>query len=194
MHFPIATTPGPVFLLLSLFSSEALSEIVGCDAVGCPVDQYRVAQCELGNATLKAVGIANVTTTVDSRPFTWTLGLQENQSGDDGTQATFDRNFYLGTPSSVQLNYSTGCALFFEGIAPNLTAPKDKMDSFSCSDVLNGDCLSELILQAQTAAKDSEASKDADFCNDLRDSLIDMAPSTCNGVKESWGAIVARRE
>ncbi|RDL36635.1 uncharacterized protein BP5553_05987 [Venustampulla echinocandica] len=155
-----------------------MSELLGCDAVGCPVDEYRIAQCKVGNATLKAVGIANVTTIADTRPFTWTLGLQERPSAGNGPQITFDRNFYLGTPPSLQLNGTTGCALFFEGIAANLTVPEDKVDSFTCSDVLNKDCVSDLITQAQLAVKAGEPAKDSDFCNEMRESLVDKPPST----------------
>lgn len=189
MRFSSPNTSVPVVLFPLLFGNFALAELFGCDAIGCPVDEYRTAQCKVGNATLKAVGITNVTTTVDTRPLTWTLGLQELQTAGNGIQTalTLDRNFYLGTPPSLQLNGTTGCALFFEGIAANLTAT-DK-ENFTCSDALNKDCVSDLITQSQASG---DALSDSDFCNKLRDSLVNKPPSTCNGVKSSWGTIVVQ--
>ncbi|KAF2274409.1 uncharacterized protein EI97DRAFT_460263 [Westerdykella ornata] len=167
------------------------AELLGCDAVGCPMAPYQDAQCKVGNATLQVIGIANVTTTVDTRPLTWTVGQQEAESGRNGAQITYDRNFYLGTPPSLQLKNTTGCALFFEGIAASLTPP-DRFGNFSCSDLLNKDCISDLITQAQTAVNPGEAANDSDFCNKLREALGNKRPSTCNGVQGSWETMVAR--
>lgn len=181
-------------LALLLFTSTTAAQLVGCDAVGCPVDDYRTAQCSVGNATLKALGIANVTTALDAQPLTWTLGLQEIKTPD--ANVTLDRNFYLGIPPSVQLNNTVGCALIFDGVAANLSATKGDDEKFTCSRALAESCITDLISQAQTnygdAGKDSKGG--ADFCNKLRDSLVDQPPKTCNGLQGSWGAISARRK
>ena len=191
MHSYTSTTSGAATLLFLSFGSSALAQLLGCDAVGCPLDDYRTPQCEVGNATLKAIGIANVTTLLDAQPLTWTLGLQEL----NGTQPTFDRNFYLGTPASLELNDTTGCALFFEGVSTNLTTSKGNLlDKFTCSDALAESCVSDLITQAESNSKDiSGTSDDSDFCNKLRDSLVNKPPSTCNGLQGSWGNIIAKR-
>lgn len=191
MRFSSASTSVPVALLPLLFGQAALAELFGCDTVGCPVDEYRTAQCKVGNATLKAVGITNITTTVDTRPLTWTLGLQELQTAGNRSQTTLtlDRNFYLGTPPSFKLEDTTGCALFFEGISANLTTTNK--ENFTCSDALNKDCVSDLITQTQSSG---DALSNSDFCNKLRDSLVNNPPSTCNGIKSSWGTIVAQRK
>lgn len=189
MRFSTASTSAPVFLLPFIFGNVVVAELLGCDAVGCPVGEFRTAQCKVGNATLRAVGITNFTTTIDTRPLTWTLGLQEfRQAGNDSQgNLALDRNFYLGTPPSFQLRGRTGCALFFEGIAPNLTTTNK--ENFTCSDALNKDCVSDLIVQAEAS---SQILSDSDFCNSLRGSLISKPPSTCKLVKGEWGTIVAR--
>ena len=182
-----------IFSILSL-SSGALAQLLGCDAVKCPLDDYRTPQCEVGNATLKAIGIANFTTSLDSQPLTWTLGLEEL----NGTQPTFDRNFYLGTPSSLKLNSTTGgCALFFEGVSANLTTSKgNQLGDFTCSDALAKTCISDLVAQAESNFEDiqGDTSDESEFCNKLRDSLVNKPPSTCNGLQGTWGNIVAKRK
>jgi hypothetical protein len=194
MQYSTAITSAPFLLLPLIFSNAAVAELLGCDAVNCPVDQYRTAQCTVGNATLKALGIANFTSAVDTRPLTWTLGLQESNIASNGSQAAMalDRNFYLGTPPSLQLNGTTGCALFFEGIAANITVPNvGNQGNFTCSDALNQDCVSDMITQAQAPR---EGINDSDFCKTLHDSLVNKPPSTCNSVRGSWGTIAVRCE
>ncbi|KAJ4993801.1 hypothetical protein SVAN01_00855 [Stagonosporopsis vannaccii] len=190
-----ASTSALALTALLLSSSTTSAQLLGCDAVGCPVDEYRRAHCEVGNATLKAVGIANVTTSLSPAPLTWTLGLQELDN--NGTQPLFDRNFYLGTPASLKLDDSTGCALFFEGVSSNLTAPNaDQLDKFTCSNSLAESCISDLVAQAQSNYKslNNGTSKGPALCNQLRDSLANLPPSTCNGVTGSWGTITAQRK
>lgn len=195
MHLHTSIFSGPAILLSFLFGSTATAQLLGCDAVGCPIDEYRNVQCKIGNATLKAIGVTNVTTILDSRPLTWTLGLQELKG--NGTNPTFDRNFYLGTPPSLQLNDTKGCALFFEGISANLTSSSgDQLDKFTCSNVVAEACVSDLIAQAQSTYEGFGVETDGSsgLCSRLRDSLMDKPPTTCNGVKGSWGTILAQRK
>lgn len=194
MSSTIASASGLATLALLLLSSTATAQIVGCDAVNCPVDEYRTAQCEVGNSTLKAIGIANLTTTLDTQPLTWTVGLQELKSND--TKVPFDRNYYLGLPQSVQLNGVIGCALFFDGVSANLSAEKGQEESFSCSKAMAESCVTDLVKQAESNFKDigNATTAGSDLCNRLRDSLVDQPPSTCNGLQGSWGAIQARRK
>jgi len=194
MRYSTVNSSASFFLLPLIFGNVAVAELLGCDAVNCAVGEYRTAQCKVGNATLKALGIANFTTTMDTRPLTWTLGFQESKVEGNGSQAALalDRNFYLGTPPSLQLDDTTGCALFFEGIAANLTVTNSgNMNNFTCSDALNQDCVSDLIAQAQVAG---EGTSNSDFCNGLRDSLVNKPPPTCNSVRGSWGTIAVRCE
>jgi hypothetical protein len=192
MYTPTTSSFSSITLLFSFLGSAVTAQLLGCDAVKCPVDEYRTAQCEIGNATLKAIGIVNVTTSLDASPFTWTLGLQELKT--NGTKPIFDRNFYLGTPPSLKLSDTTGCALFFEGVSANLTVPyEDQLDRFTCSDTMAESCVADLIAQAQsTFEKLEDVSSEADVCSRLRDSITREPPSSCNGVKGSWGTVIAR--
>ncbi|KAH6633606.1 hypothetical protein C7974DRAFT_375667 [Boeremia exigua] len=188
MRATTATSPGLTLAALLLLQSTTTAQLLGCDAVNCPVDAYRTVQCSVGNATLKAIGIANLKTSLGTQPLTWTLGLQELDT--NSTQPSFDRNYYLGTPPSFQLN-DTGCALFFEGIAPKVAAPNDHLEDFTCSNSLPEACIKDLMAQAQFAYKSRNA-KDPLFCTQLRDALANTAPATCSAAKSGWGAITAR--
>ncbi|KAK8038964.1 hypothetical protein PG993_007375 [Apiospora rasikravindrae] len=185
----------PAALVPLLFQHYAAAELLGCDAVGCPTNEYHVAQCKIGNATLQALGITNVTTTLDTRPLTWTVGFQEapkdSISGHPEAAMALDKNFYLGTPPSMRFDNSTaGCALFFEGISANITVPQDKKNSFTCADALSEDCVSDLVRQAESAAK---FAGNADACSQLRDSLTNKPPPSCNSVKGgTWGSVISR--
>lgn len=178
-----------------LFQHGAVAELLGCDAVGCPTNEYHVAQCKVGNATLKALGITNITTTLDTRPLTWTVGFQELPKDNSHPEAALvlDKNFYLGTPPALRFDNNTaGCALFFEGVSANLAVSQDKKNSFTCADALNADCVSDLIRQAESAAK---LAGDSDACSQLRDSLMSKPPSSCNSVKGgNWGSVSSRRK
>ncbi|KAK8862205.1 hypothetical protein PGQ11_008440 [Apiospora arundinis] len=70
------------------------------------------------------------------------------------TALVLDKNFYLGTPPNLRFDKNAGgCALFFEGVSANFTVPQDKKNTFTCTDALNADCVSDLIRQTESAAK-----------------------------------------
>lgn len=177
-----------------------MSQIRGCDAVGCPVDKYGMAQCEVGNATLTAVGITELTTNIDTMPLTWTVGLQKHDGPLDGSQIVFDRNYYLGTPASLHLANSTGCAVFFEGITGNLAVSRGNMDMDSsiCPDVLSPGCISDLLAQVETRFEDLLAWPNdlsaTQLCDHLREDLSDNAPDSCSEAKAGWGTLVSQCE
>lgn len=195
MRSPAAITLYPLALVPFLFQHLAAAELLGCDAVGCPTNEYHVAQCKVGNVTLQALGITNVTTTLDTKPLTWTVGFQEVPKDGEHPDAAIalDKNFYLGMPPSLRFdNETAGCALFFEGISANLTVPQEKKDSFTCADALNQDCVSDLVSQAESAAK---LAGDSEACSQLRDALMSKPPSSCNSVKGgTWGSVISRRK
>ncbi|KAK7948492.1 uncharacterized protein PG986_009378 [Apiospora aurea] len=184
-----------VALVPLLFQHDAVAELVGCDAVGCPTNEYHVAQCKVGNATLQALGITNVTTALDTRSLTWTVGFQEvpkdgSSSGHPEAAMPLDKNFYLGAPPSFRFDNSTaGCALFFEGISANITVPQEKKNSFTCADALTEACVADLVHQAESAAK---LAGDSNACSQLRDSLMNKPPPSCSSAKGTWGSVASR--
>jgi hypothetical protein len=181
-------------LLLSFLGVASAAELLGCDAVNCTKDSYGTGtKCKVGNSTLGALGITNFTSTLDKSPLTWTFGYNENgtKAGNDSIRL-FDRNFYLGTPPSLSLKDTTGCALFFEGYSPTIKKPMgEKQDNFTCADVLNESCVNDVILQAKTEGKNINGT--SDFCNQLQKVIADKPPSSCSFLpNKSWGTVVSQ--
>lgn len=189
-----------LLLTYFLFFKAISGEIHGCDAVRCPSGPQDSSECDIGNSTLKAIGIANFTTNVNPQPVTWTLGLHESYDTKNGTQLILDRNHYLGTPPSLQLANVTGCALFFEGIAAKLTIPHslDATDKSTCSDVLSQSCVSYWTAQARTAADDllgQVTERNSSYlCSRLGSSLQSNPPESCNSARSTWGTVAARHK
>lgn len=182
----------PALLLLLLHPASA--QLYGCKTVNCPVDDKGLSVCPLGNSTFEYIGIANVASSISSSPLTWTVGVERSDTSSSG-QIPFDRNFYLGTPPSLNVEGKTGCALFFDGVAPALARqPNVPKDAFTCKDVLEERCIADVIAQAKESyralvdAGDSEVT----FCGQLRDALVEQPPSTCDVVTGSWGDVIAK--
>ncbi|KAF7897369.1 hypothetical protein EAF00_005597 [Botryotinia globosa] len=120
--------------------------LVGCDSANC-VTRHNPPSCPINNITLSVIGITSLNTSIDSSPFTWTLGIQESEDPVESSvpithlkhrqtsssptgpveptpaysfNITLSLDFYLGTPPKVNLTSKSNthaCALFFDGIA-----------------------------------------------------------------------------
>ncbi|KAK7980856.1 hypothetical protein PG989_013313 [Apiospora arundinis] len=186
-----ASTLLQVALLPLLLQYGAVAELLGCDAVGCPTNESHIAQCKVGSAALKALGIATIIIIIilDTWPWTWTVGFEELPKGDNRPEAALvlDKNFYLGTPPNMRFdNTTTGCALFFEGVSANLTVPQNKKNTFTSADALNADCVSDLTRQTESTAKPAS---DSNACRQLRNSVMTKPPLSCNTIEGgNWGA------
>lgn len=176
-------------------------QLVGCDAIDCPT-VYRQAHCIVGNSTLNILGISNLSTSISPKPLTWTIGLQTVEDPAYSTSSFYDRDYYLGTPPSVQLSDVSsfrGCALFFEGIASKLSFPGPSEYSIgTCSDALSASCVSELLSQAQSAMQailiaSGQNRSESAVCASLQSQLQNSAPKSCSILpNQSWGTIITR--
>jgi hypothetical protein len=187
-------------LILTVFGRISDAQLVGCDALGCPLSLYGRPTCTIGNLTADEIGVANVSTTLIPEPLTWTLAISNAEDPANSSQLIFSRDFYLGAPPSLDLQTSTAfqaCALFFEGISSHLAFPLHRHDTDVgiCSDALNSACVNNLVSQAK-AYVDKMAAVDGDpaaMCRTLEGALRDSAPPTCNSTHNgSWGTITVR--
>ena len=147
---------------LLAFSSYA--QISGCNAVDCPTAYNGDLQCVIGNATASAIGALSFNTSLSPQPLTWTLIIQSPTSlHSQPQQELFERDFFLGTPPSLNLSQNTSatstrnqqaeaCSLFFEGVAPRLRFPGSdrEYDQGTCNDALGAQCFADLQAQAQS--------------------------------------------
>ncbi|TGO11276.1 hypothetical protein BTUL_0113g00060 [Botrytis tulipae] len=211
--------------MLSIPAIIKAQAFVGCDSVNC-VTRYNPPTCPINNITLSVIGITSFNTSVDSSPFAWTLGIQESeetvepsvptthlkhrQTSSSPTapvkptptysfNITLSRDFYLGTPPTVNLTSESntlGCALFFDGIASDLTFGTSATGT--CNDALTASCVDDLLAQSQSRMakilSSSLSTRDeTDVCNALKSAIKSQAPASCTAAKNgSWGDIVAQ--
>ena len=89
-------------VIVSLFESSH-ADIVGCDAVDCPLNRFNQTQCVIGITTTREIGISSFNIgLLSSQPLTWTLTTQVIQN--QGT--TVERDFFLGMapPNDLQVS------------------------------------------------------------------------------------------
>lgn len=186
-------------LLISSLLSKSSAQLSGCTAAICPGGESGRPSCELGNLTSAAIGIASFNTSLSMEPLSWTISVQDvrNQT------RTFERDFLLGTPSSVNLQQSLfgaqACSLFFDGVLASLRFPGSDMeyDKGTCADALTAQCAIDLQNQAQaelaTLLLKENNTNQSNLCLNLGSSLRDKPPSACSSViGESWNTIIAR--
>ena|ERR1700722_18721735 len=127
--------------------------------------------------------------------LTWTLSTSSSIDPINRSQLMLIRSFYLGTPTSLDLQASTtvqGCALFFEGISSDLAFPLHDLDTDvgTCSDGLNATCVNDLMSQANSALDNIMAGTNdtTTSCQSLEARLRDSAPHSCSSAHHgSWG-------
>ena len=181
------------------FCHFSLAQILGCDAVNCPLDSQGSPQCTVGNSTARDIGIKDFNVQSGSEPLTWTIMVQNLTSS-----GAIERDFFLGTPSNVssQDHYrKDACALFFEGVAPKIKFPgKDREhDNGNCNDALTKPCADDLLKQLQNqfdngAHRDNRGRNSPDkLCRSLSEAIKYGAPKPCQIASNGyWGDIVVR--
>lgn len=107
------------------------------------------------------------------------------------------RSYYLGTPPGFDFSTTGGCALFFEGVAGNITfpGPTPRTDVGTCEDALGATCVVDLIAQARRSVVEiaSNPSSTEGTCGMLAKALRSNAPVTCKDAKnQSWGDVVVK--
>ena len=186
-------------VLLSL-SRLSIAQLSSCDAVNCPLDQYGNFECAVGNITAGALGVTSFSSPLSSQPLTWTILVQSIK----GQLNSFERDFFIGAPPSLNLSssQSQACGLFFDGVATKTEFPgtDPEYDQGTCNDALTQSCVNDLRTQARTelakirgASGGDNSSSPASVCGKLGDVLRDKAPATCSVASGgSWGVVLAR--
>lgn len=184
-------------IILAVFGQTSKGQLVGCDAVGCPLNQFNRPQCKIGNLTSEEIGVANLSTSISPEPLTWSILTSDTTDPTNHSQGIFARSFYLGTPPSLDFQALTtyqSCALFFEGISSNLAFPLHDLDTDvgTCSDAMGSACVHDLMVQANSTLSNIMAGNNdtITMCETLETMLRDNAPHTCaNATNGSWGTI-----
>ena len=197
------TQQDQLLLLLYLVATPCMAQLSGCDVVNCPTDQFREVHCTVANTTSSAIGIASLNTTISpAGPLTWTVGLSTSPGANISTPSAYDRNYFLGTPPSLDIANPTfnSCGLFFEGIAPHLTFPGSNDSDTSigtCANAMTPLCVDDLLAQAKAILLDVTTGpmkvNSTAVCVALSANMTNNAPSSCKVATEGkWGLVLAR--
>jgi hypothetical protein len=116
------------------------------------------------------------------------------------TDVTFTKEFYLGTPPSLNLATTddfAGCALFFEGIARSLPLNGvTEYGSVTCSQTLQDACVNDLLAQAKKQVQTLRTSASGGtgaVCSALQSTLEANPPQSCLSIATvTWGSVVAK--
>jgi hypothetical protein len=187
-------------IYLAVFGLGVSAQLLGCDSVTCPLNEYGVEYCPIGNITATEIGVTNFSTAINPEPLTWTTTISSSASPTNSSLGVYQRGFYLGTPASLDLqtiNNIKGCALLFEAISSSLQFPLHRPDTGSgtCQDALGSLCVSDLMSQVNGKFSDlmTAANDTSNICSDLKSALRDSAPHTCNATQGGvWGTINAK--
>lgn len=163
------------FILSSLaFLSHAqdLDEtIVGCEAVGCPMDNFE-PHCTLTNITFENIGLTRIPDVPDSLDnFSIVKGVNISGAGADD----FTSVYYLGTPEDVSLDDVHGCAVIFHD-PPQNTFKQGA--SHTCSEIISQSCIDAI---QDRAAKVAEGNSD-DLCQAVKEDLEGNDISECENL------------
>ncbi|KAL9049158.1 MAG: hypothetical protein Q9206_005659 [Seirophora lacunosa] len=204
LHISSMSTSISLALVAISMVGSSYADIVGCDAVGCPLDKYNQTQCTFGNMTARIIGISTFNNSLLSpQPLTWTIGVQALED----QQTTVERDFFLGSARPIGTRASASsqiqtCSLFFDGISSKLRFPgtDPEYDQGTCNNALTAACVNDLRTQSEaelrklisTEARDN-SSNTMSTCDRLGNALRDNAPASCAiAANRAWGAILSR--
>lgn len=182
------------FLLAKFGTVEgADNSIVGCDAVGCPLNET----CTISNDTLSTgIGVAPIVTDNTSFPsLSWLKGSYVDTS-QLPANAVYVDNFYLATPQGQSLggNDSKACALFFRRFNAAFPGPIGQaIDATgTCPDAIQQSCIDALTKRAT----DLDVAKEADACGALQQAFESNLDSECSqyAFGDSWQDLNAECE
>ncbi|OQV08270.1 hypothetical protein CLAIMM_12575 [Cladophialophora immunda] len=183
-------------ICLSLLLQQTYSQLVGCDVLDCNGGANN--ECTIGNTTSSFIGTASFNTSLspNNEPLTWTVGASSSNSSD----VTFTKNFYLGSPPSMNLANPTGfagCALFFEGIARSL--PLNSVTEYgpvTCGQTLQDACVNDILSQAKQQVQTLGSTNNLDnrsVCTALQTTMEANPPQSCQTIATvTWGTIVPK--
>jgi hypothetical protein len=191
-----STLPALGAVYLALSSLRAGAQLVGCDAVICPLNDYGVEYCPIWNITATSIGIANFSSALSPEPLTWTMTVSSSAGPANSLLGVYQQGYYLGTRPSLNLQETrrskgAHCSSKVSHQAFSFCShPSTEVGT--CQDALGSSCVSDLM--SQVNRKFSELMKAAnatsDICSDLETALRNSAPRTCNATHGGpWGTI-----
>ncbi|CAG8949769.1 hypothetical protein HYFRA_00004092 [Hymenoscyphus fraxineus] len=160
-------------------------EIVGCADIGCPLQENRSSiNCNVVDKSFYTIGLARIPgTSTALNGLSWTQGVAVTDD-EPNKSRTFEKNFYLGTPPSTNLNGTGGCAVFFNK-ARGVKFPENgndiKSSTGKCQDAIDSSCLDGLSKTALDIADGFNMSSQ-EACRALLNRFKDSSPKSCENL------------
>ncbi|KAL4803346.1 hypothetical protein BDV18DRAFT_162911 [Aspergillus unguis] len=182
-----------VFLLapiLSALAQDLSTDIVGCTEVDCPNNGDDI--CNLADESFAGIGLARIADVPDSLDgISLVKGVHVEGSGDtdgdtdNGAEKSrpFRSVYYLGTPSGLDVNDLSGCAVVFNDPPTghfdqpriNDTVDVDPRAAYgTCPDVIKQSCIDKLTEQASNVRLNGSS------CSALESNLKNNTPDECS--------------
>lgn len=162
----------------SVRAQDSSSPILSCLDLKCP-NPTGPGACTVGNQSFNTVGNTPILSTSSALSgLSWTEGasILDSTAG-----RTFEKSFYLGTPPSLNLTNTGGCAIFFTEVSKavvfNSNAISRTVSQGTCKDAISKECILALTKSAQEV--DYEGLGSADVCQSIRKSLTDKVDPAC---------------
>lgn len=197
-----------LFSLLSIGPSSTLAQYVNGNAIGscadvdCPPtgDDTTRAECRITDKVYGGIGLVSIPTTISQNDLTWTIATQiyDDIDQNDPVKRNIEKDFYLGTPPSLELAADSlpykGCAVFLY----NNSAEFPQNEAGTCSDVIGDECIGALLTQAKTimAQPQNKSASVEQACQRLQMGLQNTFADPCRSVtgQTSWGQLHAVRK
>ncbi|RAR05497.1 hypothetical protein DDE82_003964 [Stemphylium lycopersici] len=180
--------------------------IGSCVDVDCPGDGLD-AMCRVQNQTHRTIGLRTFDTAIteDSQNLTWTVGMTlydgYDAQGDRSKLArTVERDYYLGTPPSLNLSSDQllyrGCAILFsenKAVGPQIDGSQP--GGPPCEDLIGGGCIPSVVSQTKALLASNRTRygnpTTVQACQNLRDDLESLFPSACGTLagQDRWNNI-----
>ncbi|KAL5051256.1 hypothetical protein BDW71DRAFT_170674 [Aspergillus fruticulosus] len=186
--------------IISALAQDLAADIVGCTDLDCPNGRWD--SCTVAEETYAGVGLARVPDVPDSLDgisLVKGVHIEDPQSGGnaggDGseTSRSFRSVYYLGTPSNLDVDDLSGCAVVFnDPPTGHFDVPKlndsitvDTQASYgTCPDVIQQGCIDSLTQQAGNVRYSS-----SNACSALASDLRDNPPDECSDMTGSGNGL-----
>ncbi|KAH7166431.1 hypothetical protein EDB81DRAFT_878780 [Dactylonectria macrodidyma] len=165
--------------------------IVGCSVVGCPASETNSTanDCRVVDKNFTVIGMSRIPVNASSElsGLTWVQGVTAEDSEDE---RLFEKTFYLGTPSDLDIGDVGACALFFtktNSVAFNGT--NDAESQGTCQEAMTESCVSALTARAKDINYDELTIDEA--CSKLKGEFEDNLDSACKPFagSNSWSGL-----
>ncbi|KAF7563675.1 hypothetical protein G7046_g428 [Stylonectria norvegica] len=176
------------------FAQSLPSTIVGCDAVDCPIsDGSSSSNCTLVDRTFTAVGLARIPFDAKS-PFFGLSWLEGVAVESDGSGRKFEKDFYLGASSDIDLSEVPACAIFFASTSDKVKFDGDNAEETEgiCEDAMSKECVAALNKQAEGVNVKGLSVEES--CSKVKDAILGSIDSACTSFASGskWANVTAR--